>query len=285
MSCGGNSSSAVDCESVNDDGDCGRLSGCAWCASTRECVSSCCGQASDEDCCCLDKWSSDSPEDTIPCYRDNVRSSCRACLQAADQGCMWCASTSEDGCGSEGFCTASFERRGRSLECDDPRQRLDECPSGGDRLTIDISLEMFFAWASAILVFLCLLVVGVKLFVRWRLGARRRAQEREMREIALAFEPPAGMRPSATPIPGGPNPEARLVARLRAIDALPERRAGSHGKQAHTECSICLQEYEQGELLLTLPCMHVFHKQCATRWLLEPESAGECPQCKAPITS
>ncbi len=44
-----------------------------------------------------------------------------------------------------------------------------------------------------------------------------------------------------------------------------------------TECSVCLVEYEEGEVLSELPCRHVYHRACITEWLL---LLNACPMCK-----
>lgn len=47
---------------------------------------------------------------------------------------------------------------------------------------------------------------------------------------------------------------------------------------AQTMCSICLDEYEVGEQVRTLPCYHQYHKGCIDPWLLNV--AALCPICK-----
>jgi len=47
-----------------------------------------------------------------------------------------------------------------------------------------------------------------------------------------------------------------------------------------TECSVCLVEYEEGEVLSELPCRHVYHRACITQWLL---LLNACPMCKQPL--
>ena len=35
----------------------------------------------------------------------------------------------------------------------------------------------------------------------------------------------------------------------------------------HPECAICQEEYTEGEQGTELPCKHVFHPDCITKWL------------------
>ena len=43
------------------------------------------------------------------------------------------------------------------------------------------------------------------------------------------------------------------------------------------ECVICLQDYEEGEELMTLVCFHKFHSSCIKKCL---GVRKECPVCK-----
>ncbi|VVB13947.1 unnamed protein product [Arabis nemorensis] len=48
-----------------------------------------------------------------------------------------------------------------------------------------------------------------------------------------------------------------------------------------TECSVCLNEFEEDESLRLLPkCSHAFHINCIDTWLL---SHKNCPLCRAPV--
>jgi len=44
-------------------------------------------------------------------------------------------------------------------------------------------------------------------------------------------------------------------------------------------CSICLEGYEVGQVVRTIPCFHTFHAPCIDRWLTQK---AECPICKFP---
>lgn len=78
------------------------------------------------------------------------------------------------------------------------------------------------------------------------------------------------------------------------IDALPirtyesQRSLSANGVDDCSDdpsCSICLQEYRQGEELRVLPhCRprpHMFHRQCCDTWL---ETNASCPLCRTSIT-
>ena len=49
-----------------------------------------------------------------------------------------------------------------------------------------------------------------------------------------------------------------------------------------TSCSICIDDFEDGETIRLLPrCGHAFHTECILPWLTERQ--GCCPCCKAPV--
>lgn len=48
------------------------------------------------------------------------------------------------------------------------------------------------------------------------------------------------------------------------------------------ECVICMSEGDTEDSWTTLPCQHVFHRQCVVTWL---EMNNSCPCCRQTISS
>lgn len=62
-----------------------------------------------------------------------------------------------------------------------------------------------------------------------------------------------------------------------------ERKPVSKEMLAHeskTECSICIDDINEGDMALFLPCKHWFHEDCVVMWLKEHNT---CPICRTPI--
>ncbi|KAL5737067.1 hypothetical protein ACOSQ2_031855 [Xanthoceras sorbifolium] len=49
--------------------------------------------------------------------------------------------------------------------------------------------------------------------------------------------------------------------------------------EVSTDCSICLESVGVGEVVARLPCSHLYHTTCITRWL---HKKPLCPLCRAP---
>ncbi|KAL6870655.1 hypothetical protein ACP4OV_014503 [Aristida adscensionis] len=59
-----------------------------------------------------------------------------------------------------------------------------------------------------------------------------------------------------------------------AIATLPETAAAAADER---QCAVCLEGYEAGEALRTMPCAHGFHERCIFSWLLVSRL---CPLCR-----
>lgn len=65
-----------------------------------------------------------------------------------------------------------------------------------------------------------------------------------------------------------------------ALDALPIRTFHHNPRLEPSSCTICLCEFEQGDLLVHLGCDHYFHGECAKKWLAKNAS---CPVCRVVV--
>ncbi|EQC27195.1 hypothetical protein SDRG_14997, partial [Saprolegnia diclina VS20] len=45
-------------------------------------------------------------------------------------------------------------------------------------------------------------------------------------------------------------------------------------------CSICFDPYEPNDVVVRLPCAHVYHRHCLQGWLLNKD---KCPICIRPV--
>ncbi|KAH3730569.1 hypothetical protein DPMN_056559 [Dreissena polymorpha] len=49
-----------------------------------------------------------------------------------------------------------------------------------------------------------------------------------------------------------------------------------------SSCVICLEDFEQLEIVRGLPCKHTFRDACVINWLLSETSNRLCPSCRFP---
>jgi len=83
----------------------------------------------------------------------------------------------------------------------------------------------------------------------------------------------------------GAAPNAMHAANQSQIDQLPTSifESSTISENTNTElltCRVCLSEYEDGDVLRTLPCFHRYHAECIDRWLVRD---NKCPMCKHEI--
>jgi hypothetical protein len=75
----------------------------------------------------------------------------------------------------------------------------------------------------------------------------------------------------------GPTPASRVAVSLLPRRAWSATRNGGQGVAEACRCVVCMDDFADGEEVMTLPCFHFFHTPCAERWLKE---SGICPICK-----
>lgn len=120
------------------------------------------------------------------------------------------------------------------------------------------------------------------------------ARERWIEAVEVGYAPPRfGLEPYADELTFAtqeqglgrrqPQEDDRPAAPSeRQLQRLPTHKAA--GKLLEEECPICAQDYEEGEELKTLPCLHVFHCKCIDQWLTSRRASSlNCPMCNAAV--
>jgi hypothetical protein len=52
---------------------------------------------------------------------------------------------------------------------------------------------------------------------------------------------------------------------------------GEQKAEENSKCLVCMEEYQDGETLKTLPCFHKYHKECIEGWF---KHQNFCPFCR-----
>ena len=102
-------------------------------------------------------------------------------------------------------------------------------------------------------------------------------------DMALRFLPTSEY---GTPVPaagGALEPADKPAGKQAAGKPTKRQTGGKPDDEDEVVCSICLADYVDDKMCSTLPCGHVFHRECITQWLRSGRMAGaDCPLCKAP---
>lgn len=53
-------------------------------------------------------------------------------------------------------------------------------------------------------------------------------------------------------------------------------------ENGHSDCTICLEEFAIGDVIMRLPCLHIYHEQCATSWF---QQSRRCPNDMLEVTT
>lgn len=63
----------------------------------------------------------------------------------------------------------------------------------------------------------------------------------------------------------------------RQLRQFPTFSLTSTSSQLEERCSVCMEDFCEGDQVMLLSCFHCFHKECVTRWLLD--QSNKCPVC------
>jgi len=145
----------------------------------------------------------------------------------------------------------------------------------------------------------------VKVQKERRLRLVRRIEDRLRKAMPISTTPPSSPMGAAAVVPNSADDPTALECAYcsqesnssSAADAArPRDRAENNSSSAADaarpcdraenpnalECILCLDAYETGQRVRTLPCDHVFHQHCIDRWLFENCSPEKrvCPVCR-----
>ncbi|KAH8338721.1 hypothetical protein KR074_007269 [Drosophila pseudoananassae] len=73
--------------------------------------------------------------------------------------------------------------------------------------------------------------------------------------------------------------QVRIAKRIGLMQHLPIGTYDGCSKMSR-ECVICMAEFNVGEAVRYLPCMHIYHVNCIDDWLLRSLT---CPSCLEPV--
>ncbi|KAK7836966.1 uncharacterized protein LOC112031846 [Quercus suber] len=73
-----------------------------------------------------------------------------------------------------------------------------------------------------------------------------------------------------------PKPTPATKSSVRAL----EKFRFHQGSSSVQECSICLEEFQNGSKVTRMPCSHVYHGKCIFKWL---KTSHSCPLCRYPM--
>ncbi|KAF6718004.1 RING finger protein 11 [Oryzias melastigma] len=93
------------------------------------------------------------------------------------------------------------------------------------------------------------------------------------------------------PTPGASRPasqlteeeQIRIAQRIGLIHHLPKGifNPGSDSSEKKVkECVICMMDFEYGDPIRFLPCLHIYHVGCIDPWLMR---SFTCPSCMEPV--
>jgi len=149
-----------------------------------------------------------------------------------------------------------------------------------------------FNWLRFTICILLILFPFVRAISLWYSAGGRIRFRNENGRITLVYIPPHRRWLARFVDQVGQDEELQVINKMskEEVLALPELDYGQVSNDftysyniSCTSCSICLDDYEQGEKLRLLPCGHFFHTDCVLPWLTERQDC--CPLCKVKVSS
>ncbi|KAL4902269.1 hypothetical protein BDW74DRAFT_66290 [Aspergillus multicolor] len=98
-------------------------------------------------------------------------------------------------------------------------------------------------------------------------------------ESSKEIEVDPGPLPSQESAPASPSAPSFDAAKKEAqfSSSVEKEVAPSHG-DAHMECAICMEDFDDDDTIRALTCGHIFHATCLDPWFTKRQA--RCPLCK-----
>lgn len=74
--------------------------------------------------------------------------------------------------------------------------------------------------------------------------------------------------------------QVKIATRMALISTLHSFKCDEDAREKLVECIICMCDYEEGDELRYLPCLHTYHRTCIDDWLMRSLT---CPSCLAEL--
>ena len=76
---------------------------------------------------------------------------------------------------------------------------------------------------------------------------------------------------------GNPPASKDEIDKLKRIEVNDTNKEEIIKLSCESVCSVCKDEYENNQILIQIPCSHIFHEECILPWLKDRNS---CPTCR-----
>ncbi|OUS49687.1 hypothetical protein BE221DRAFT_66928 [Ostreococcus tauri] len=156
-----------------------------------------------------------------------------------------------------------------------------DLPSGANvDFTIQVTRASWYSqreppnlMSMAFVLFICVSFCMVVMTIRRFFQRRQLRRFREQRMTQLAFQDGTRGQQTGTP--------EEVVQALPIVKFDPVLKEVIESEGHDPTCTICLDDYTNGEELRRLPsCKHLFHKECADLWL---RGSCTCPICRTSV--
>lgn len=149
---------------------------------------------------------------------------------------------------------------------------------------VPTDMHMWFAVFWLVLCYVWIIIHLALGIVAWLLERRLQRAEGDLRELesddVLSRWGQVSRLQDYTSLSLGPQ-QGLSPGDINSLSGLTSISAGGCEEGGDTECSICLNEFDEGDTVRRLTnCGHCFHKSCIDLWLLR---RADCPLCKRPV--